>query len=174
MTFVHTPANWLTLLRLLCTPFVVILTLYGSGYAAVLFALLAVGDGLDGWVARTFACESRWGELADPIADKVLSHATLAAITVKTMSIALLALWGMLIARDTWLTYARLACHASHPVSRTAKIKSAALSLALFFLLTGNLFASNLVYQIGFVILLLSTYLSLISFRDYLRLADKS
>jgi CDP-diacylglycerol--glycerol-3-phosphate 3-phosphatidyltransferase len=169
MTFVHTPANWLTLIRLICAPLIAVLALCDNKYAVLLFALAAIGDGLDGWVARTFACESQWGEMADPVADKVVSHTALGVVVIKTASISLMMVWLLLIGRDLWLTYERLGRQVAHPVSQTAKIKSALLSIALFLLLSGNLFALNLVYQLGFMLILVSTYLSLISLRNYLR-----
>lgn len=174
MTFENTPANWLTVSRLLCAPFVAILAWYDNQYALLLFALSAIGDGIDGWIARTFACESKWGELVDPIADKILCHTTIAVLAVKTASISLILPWIILITRDAWLSYERCIALIDHPVSQTAKIKSGILSLGLFLLLTGNLFAFQVVYQVGFVLLLISTYLSLTSFLHYLRVEGKS
>ena len=40
--------------------------------ALVLFALAAVSDGLDGWLAKSFGWTSRLGKILDPLADKLL------------------------------------------------------------------------------------------------------
>jgi cardiolipin synthase len=65
--------NALTLLRLAFVPVVAAMVLRGEGVAAaIVFAAAAGTDGLDGWLARRLGAESRFGALADPIADKLL------------------------------------------------------------------------------------------------------
>ena len=67
-----TPANQLTLLRMLLIPAFVILVVYGQlGWALIVFATAGVTDSLDGLLAR------RWGPTSigawlDPMADKLL------------------------------------------------------------------------------------------------------
>lgn len=51
-----------------------------TGLAALIFTLAAVSDGLDGWIARRTATTSRWGQILDPVADKVLVLLTLLAL----------------------------------------------------------------------------------------------
>lgn len=68
----HIP-NLLTLLRiLLVVPFAV--CLYSELYiqALVLFFIAGLSDGVDGFLARQFHWKSRFGEIADPLADKLL------------------------------------------------------------------------------------------------------
>lgn len=65
--------NALTLLRILLVgPFA--LALYREQYllALCLFLVAAVTDGLDGLLARVFNWRSRFGAIADPLADKLL------------------------------------------------------------------------------------------------------
>jgi CDP-diacylglycerol--glycerol-3-phosphate 3-phosphatidyltransferase len=71
--------NALTVLRLLVLPvFVVLLLASGDGHsvvAAVVFAAAAVTDQIDGWLARRWHVESRFGQIADPLADRLLIDA---------------------------------------------------------------------------------------------------
>ena len=45
-------------------------SLYRTGFW--LFVIVAITDFLDGWLARRWNAESRWGAILDPIADKIL------------------------------------------------------------------------------------------------------
>gem|GEM_PF-50513 len=68
----HIP-NILTLLRIAASP-ILILLLKNDQYSAALWlcALAGISDALDGYLAKTFGCETRIGAILDPIADKVL------------------------------------------------------------------------------------------------------
>lgn len=76
--------NSLTILRLLAIPVFIWLVIGSQGptapVAAVLFAVVALTDWLDGWIARRFGAESRFGQVADPLADRALSAAGLVAL----------------------------------------------------------------------------------------------
>lgn len=65
-------------------PVMAVLLLFGEGRAARWWALgvflfAAITDSVDGWVARRSVI-SRWGQLADPAADKALIVTALAAL----------------------------------------------------------------------------------------------
>lgn len=65
--------NLLTLMRIGLVP--VILILIGNqlyGYALLVFFLAGVSDGLDGFIAKHFDCETELGAKLDPLADKCL------------------------------------------------------------------------------------------------------
>jgi CDP-diacylglycerol--glycerol-3-phosphate 3-phosphatidyltransferase len=75
-----TTANKITIARILLVPvFVVELVEYIGGgaevhrwLAIVMFSIAAVGDGVDGYVARRYNQRSDLGALLDPLADKLL------------------------------------------------------------------------------------------------------
>jgi cardiolipin synthase (CMP-forming) len=75
-----TTANKVTILRILLVPFFIVQVLYyvsGSGevhriLALVAFAIAAVSDGIDGFIARRFNQRSELGAILDPLADKLL------------------------------------------------------------------------------------------------------
>lgn len=69
--------NILTLLRLLAAPGVAVMFLYFSRpwadwFALILFVVAATTDWLDGYLARAWKQESKFGAMLDPIADKAM------------------------------------------------------------------------------------------------------
>ena len=85
----------LTMLRLLLLPVFLWLLLLGAGPGAggvprdnphrwsamIVFAIMAITDKLDGWLARKFNQASRLGALLDPIADKLLVASSLVVLS---------------------------------------------------------------------------------------------
>lgn len=81
-----TVPNILTVLRLLAAPGVAVMFLYfhrpwADWFALVLFALAAITDFFDGYLARAWKQESRIGAMLDPIADKAMVVIALLVIT---------------------------------------------------------------------------------------------
>ena len=77
-----TPANQLTLLRMLLIPAFVILVVYGHlGWALIVFATAGVTDGLDGVIARRSGQGTSLGAWLDPMADKLLLVTTFVVLT---------------------------------------------------------------------------------------------
>lgn len=76
--------NVLTLLRILAVPVVVVALLDGTPngdmLAAIVFALAALTDGLDGYIARSRDSVTTFGKLMDPLADKLLITAALVSL----------------------------------------------------------------------------------------------
>lgn len=65
--------NAFSLARLaLIAPFLIYLHQAHYSAAFYVFFLAGMTDALDGWVARNFHCQSRFGSFIDPIADKLL------------------------------------------------------------------------------------------------------
>lgn len=78
--------NILTLLRLLAAPGVVLMFLYftrpwADWFALVLFVGAAITDFFDGYLARLWKQESKFGTMLDPIADKAMVVIALLVIT---------------------------------------------------------------------------------------------
>ena len=81
-----TVPNILTLLRLIAAPAVPLMFLYFSrpwaDWAALaLFMIAAVTDWIDGYLARSWQQESRFGAAMDPIADKAMVVIAIVVIT---------------------------------------------------------------------------------------------
>jgi CDP-diacylglycerol---glycerol-3-phosphate 3-phosphatidyltransferase len=73
-----------TLLRVFLVPVIALLLLVGGEaarwWAFGIFVFAAATDSVDGWVARRFIGVTRWGQLADPAADKALIVGSLAVL----------------------------------------------------------------------------------------------
>lgn len=81
------PANALTLLRVALVPVIALLLVVGRApgsparwWAFGVFLLAAASDSVDGWVARRYQGTTRWGQLADPLADKALIVGSLSVL----------------------------------------------------------------------------------------------
>jgi len=101
---VLTPANQLTLVRVLLIPFFVILTVYGHlGWALVVFFVAGLTDLFDGLLARTISQRTSLGTWLDPVADKLLLVTTFGVLTVPGLGLVnRLPLWLtiLIISRD--------------------------------------------------------------------------
>lgn len=72
--------NKITILRILLVPFFVVQILYYTGngkeihrFLGILaFAIAAISDGIDGYIARRYNQRSELGAILDPLADKLL------------------------------------------------------------------------------------------------------
>ena len=65
-------ANGLTLTRLLLTPVIVFLVHQQQWYrACIIFFVAALTDIMDGFCAKRFDAQSKFGKLLDPLADKI-------------------------------------------------------------------------------------------------------
>jgi CDP-diacylglycerol---glycerol-3-phosphate 3-phosphatidyltransferase len=101
--------NLLTVARILAVPVIVVALLdetpNGDALAAAVFALAAVTDGLDGYIARSRDVETTFGKLADPLADKLLIVAAL----ISLVSLGRVAAWVamVIIARELAVTVLR-------------------------------------------------------------------
>ena len=79
-------ANAFTLLRVFLVPVIAVLVFRGGEaarwWAFGIFVFAAFTDSIDGWVARRLVGVTRWGQLADPAADKALIIGSLAVLAV--------------------------------------------------------------------------------------------
>ena len=98
--------NLLTLVRILLIPVFIILfatpTPDQSLIAAVIFAVAAATDGLDGYIARRTGQVTKLGKLLDPIADKLLVLSALILLMNVDRVSALVVL--LIIAREVAVT----------------------------------------------------------------------
>ena len=101
---VLTPANQITLLRMLLIPAFVILVVYGMlGWALLVFATAGITDALDGLIARRSGQKTSLGAWLDPMADKLLLVTTFVVLTMPGLGLAnRLPIWltVLIISRD--------------------------------------------------------------------------
>jgi cardiolipin synthase (CMP-forming) len=109
-----TTANKITILRILLTPFFVVEILYyvqGGDelhrfLGIVAFALAAICDGVDGYIARRYNQRSELGAILDPLADKLLLVSGIVLLSFDhEPHLATVPLWltGTIIGRDVLL-----------------------------------------------------------------------
>jgi len=170
-----TISNQLTLGRVILIP-VLILVFYLSsplGYwlSAIIFALAAFTDWLDGYLARTRGEETAFGRFLDPVADKLLVATALVLLVSANMAPALLAV--IIIGREIaigalreWL--AQRAATVVH-VSQMAKWKTAIQMIAIGLLLLHIDIMGVSTHETGLVLLWLAAILTLWSGYEYIR-----
>lgn len=102
--------NAITLLRAVLIPAIAI-ALYLRDYdaALLLFVLCALGDFIDGWLARALDVRTRFGAIADPLADKL----TMLTVTLLLAWQQWLPWWFALlvVSRDVVIVGGALAYH---------------------------------------------------------------
>lgn len=140
--------NNLTLIRLLLIPvFVVLIEFDHYFWAAVLFAVAAFTDYLDGYLARKLKQVSDFGKLMDPLADKLLVMSALIMLVGQRdlfNADPFVPAWivVLILARETWVTGLRsLAANSGKVVAAgsAGKIKSFLQMVAIILLLLHRL-----------------------------------
>lgn len=181
--------TWLTLLRLLLIP-VLVVVFYIPGQwmhlvTTCVFALAAITDWLDGWVARRFGQQSTFGAFLDPVADKLMVATALFLIVQRHPS-PWMALWAAVIvgreiavsALREWM--AEIGQRAILRVAAIGKIKTTAQMVALLCLLyavtpsqpcSQRLCLGPFIFHIGYWTLAIASVLTLWSGFQYLSIA---
>jgi CDP-diacylglycerol--glycerol-3-phosphate 3-phosphatidyltransferase len=135
--------NALTLVRILLVPVLVVAltveTEGGSTIAAIVFAVAALTDGLDGYIARSRQAVTTFGKVMDPVADKLL----IAAALISLVSLDRLAAWVamVIIAREFAVSGLRIAAGQQGvviPASMLGKIKTSIQVAAVLALIAAN------------------------------------
>lgn len=163
-----TPANAITMLRLVATPFMVVLVVaLGPSWANVaVWVALASTDFLDGWVARREGPTSS-GAFLDPLADKVLVLGALAALaaTGRVSWLPVLVVAAREVAMSVYRSrQARRGV--SVPARPLAKIKAATQDLAVGLVLVPAIGLHH--PAVGRDVLWVAVVLALVSFAQYL------
>lgn len=176
--------NLLTLSRILAVPGLVAL-MWGSNpwewlAAWALYALAAITDYFDGYLARSWGTVSKIGQFLDPIADKIM----VAAVILMLVDAQILHGWSVIaglviLLREIFVSGLReylAGVQVSVPVSQLAKWKTTAQLIALGALILAG--AQSLLpwlpaLEVGLVTLWIAAVLTLITGYDYLRVGLK-
>jgi CDP-diacylglycerol--glycerol-3-phosphate 3-phosphatidyltransferase len=176
--------NILTLLRILLIPvFVLVFFLpvkWSNETATGIFALAALTDWLDGYLARRLGQTSSFGAFLDPVADKLmvavalilLVHANPTPFSGSLLAIATAVIIGREIAISAlreWM--AELGNRAKVAVSIIGKIKTTAQMIAILLLLYRDPIGQFATSTVGFVLLIIAAGLTIWSMFIYLRAA---
>ena len=141
--------NILTILRLLAAPAVAVMflyfnRLYADWFALILFISAALTDWFDGFLARTWKQETKFGTMLDPIADKAMVViALLIIVGYSSMSPWLVLPTTLIVFREVFISGLREFLGndaATLKVTRAAKFKTTAQMLAIATLFSQGIF----------------------------------
>lgn len=167
--------NKLTILRIAMIPiFVAVfyITMIPCNYviSAVIFALAAFTDFLDGYIARKYKLVTNLGKFLDPIADKVLVS-TAFIIMLAPAGEPIIPFYGaigvaIILARELIVSGFRIVAASNGKVlaaDKSGKVKTFLQDVCIIVLLVGANLTTNVVNIIGLVLLGLATLLTIIS-----------
>ena len=172
--------NSLTLLRIGLIPvFVLLFYLPGDWKhpaCALVFALAALTDWLDGYLARRLNQMSAFGAFLDPVADKLMVAVALVLLVQSNPSVWFAIPATIIIGREIAISalrewMAELGKRATVAVSVIGKFKTTAQMVALLLLLYERPIGIFPTYKVGMVLLLIAAALTLWSMLVYLRAA---
>ena len=172
--------NLLTYGRVVAVPVVVMCMFWPEEFwmrwtALGIFALAAITDFLDGYLARIWAQQSSLGRMLDPIADKLLVAACLMML-VADRTIHGWSIWAaiVILSREILVSGLReflAELRVSVPVSTIAKWKTTVQLVSLGFLIAGQAGETVLPgnVTIGIVLLWIAALLTLYTGYDYFK-----
>ncbi|MFT3905001.1 MAG: CDP-diacylglycerol--glycerol-3-phosphate 3-phosphatidyltransferase [Steroidobacteraceae bacterium] len=176
--------NALTWLRIFAVPLVVVLFLVGmrdthslaGPFAAVVFALAAITDTLDGYLARRLGQMTRLGAFLDPVADKLIVAAALVLLVSRNPRVLMVLAAIVIIGREIAISalrewMAELGKRATVAVSNLGKYKTILQMVGLTMMLWGSDLFGLPVYEMGLWLTLVAAALTLVSAGVYLRAA---
>lgn len=161
-------ANKVTTVRMLMVPvFVVLYLVFGKAYnvAAIIYALAALTDALDGHLARSRNLVTTFGKFMDPLVDKILTMAGFVLLVEANV----VSSWAviLIIARELIITGLRTLAASNNitiAASKGGKLKTLSQCIATFLLLLNN----ESLNSIGMYIFYLAVILTVYSGIDYL------
>ncbi|MEN8166423.1 MAG: CDP-diacylglycerol--glycerol-3-phosphate 3-phosphatidyltransferase [Pseudomonadota bacterium] len=172
--------NILTLLRIALIPVFVLVFYLPFSWArvgcALVFALAAVTDWFDGFLARRWSQTSPFGAFLDPVADKLMVAVALLLLVQSEPTPALAIPAAVIIGREITISalrewMAELGARAAVAVSMVGKVKTALQMVAILLLIYEKPLWGLPTYTLGFLLLYAAAILTLWSMVVYLRAA---
>jgi len=181
----------LTWIRIAAIPLIVVVFMlpgfWAKFAAALIFSLAGITDWLDGYLARRLDMATKFGAFLDPVADKLMVSTALVLILwaapanqvpfMPGHEAVLVVCAAIILGREIVISalrewMAELGARSAVAVSSIGKYKTAFQMVGLgAMLFTYPLFGIIPVYEIGFVLLLLASVLTIWSMYVYLRAA---
>lgn len=172
----------LTLMRIALIPVFGLCFLLPNTLTSILsvavFALAAITDWLDGYLARRLEQASDFGAFLDPVADKLMVAVALVALVSVYADLWMAIPAAVIIGREIavsalreWM--AEIGKRASVAVNQLGKVKTAAQMAAILMLLYGNPIAGLPVPEFGVALIWLAAILTLYSAFAYMHAALK-
>lgn len=169
--------NSLTVVRIATIPVFVIAFYmpfkWAHMVAALIFALAALTDLLDGYLARKLDQTSPLGAFLDPVADKLMVAVVLVVLVQNNPSPLLALPAAVIIGREITVSalrewMAELGARGKVAVSSLGKIKTTAQMLALIMLIYQHPIGHIPIYSVGFILLYVAALLTFWSMCRYL------
>jgi CDP-diacylglycerol--glycerol-3-phosphate 3-phosphatidyltransferase len=173
-------ANTLTWIRIAAIP-IIVYCFFSPGelarpIAGVVFAVAAITDLLDGWVARRLRQTSKFGEFLDPVADKLMVAIALVLLVQSDPRVTVALTAAVIIGREITVSglrewMASIGERGNVAVSKGGKVKTTLQMVGIGLMVYENPAFGVDVYVVGFVLLLLAAAMTLWSMVVYLRAA---
>lgn len=170
----------LTLLRVAAIPAVLALFYvdwpYARQWACVLYSAAAITDWFDGWLARKWKQESKFGAFLDPVADKLMVAICLVCLLHADPDGLLAAMVAVIISREITVSalrewMAELGSRASVAVSWVGKLKTGFQMTSIGMMIWRDPFLGIPWYELGYWLMLVAAALTIWSMVVYLRAA---
>lgn len=172
--------NLLTFLRIALIPVLVIVFYLPIKWAnisvTIVFALAAITDWFDGYLARKWEQTSAFGAFLDPVADKLIVAVALVLLVQANPSPWMAIPAAIIVGREITISalrewMAEIGQRTTVAVSTLGKIKTSAQMTALLMLLYRDPLFGLPIYEIGYISLYVAAILTLWSMFIYLRAA---
>ena len=171
---------FLTLMRVAAIPAVLLLFYlpweHARQWACALYAAACITDWFDGYLARKWQQESKFGAFLDPVADKLMVAVCLICLLHAHPDGLLTAMVAIIICREITVSalrewMAELGSRASVAVSWIGKLKTGFQMTSIGMMIWRDTFLFVPWYQLGYYLMLVASALTLWSMFIYLRAA---
>lgn len=160
--------NAITLSRIFLAMIIFILITQSNSYhiALILFFIAGITDYIDGFLARKFFLTSRFGEIIDPIADKILIIFLFFGLAVNLSSFWIGFMASLIVSREIWVGALREYNTINNNINATkvtflAKIKTTVQLFTIFIYLTGLAFNQMLLIVFGDIFIVISLLITM-------------
>ncbi|HHW60375.1 MAG TPA: CDP-diacylglycerol--glycerol-3-phosphate 3-phosphatidyltransferase [Syntrophomonadaceae bacterium] len=164
--------NLLTLSRIILIPiFVYFLLLnvpYGDYLAGLVFAIAALTDSLDGYLARRWEQVTKFGMVVDPLADKLLVTAALISLVELNRIAGWIAI--IIIGREFAVTGLRIIKAEEGviiPASSLGKLKTITQIIALLLVIVPGIYRPYVAVDLGMWCMYIAVVITVVSGIDY-------
>ena len=170
----------LTLFRMAAIPVVVVCFYspleYARPIAAVIFGIAAVTDFIDGYIARKYNQQSRFGEFLDPVADKLMVAIVLVMLVQAESGWFEDIIAMIIIGREITISALRewmatIGERANVKVSMAGKVKTTLQMFGIAFMVYKNPMFGVDMYTFGFILLVAAAIMTIWSMFIYLKAA---
>jgi len=170
----------LTLARIVLLPIIVIVFYlpysWARPLASLIFVVAAFTDWLDGYLARLWNQESKFGAFLDPVADKLMVATVLILLVEDCQSWTLTVPAIIIIGREITISalrewMAEMGLRGRVAVGWLGKVKTTLQMSALAWLLYLHDVGPIPVFQVGMIALYIASFLTIWSMLDYLKAA---